>query len=360
MRWSFSAVAGAWEEAAPAWETLQREIRGDHPLFHVDFVGPLLEHFPSPTTRLARLESQGETLGLGLVEPHAGLQWNLYRPPQQPLGMLMLAPRAGEPGEALRLLLRSLPGWAIRLSLNNQDPTFGLDPRSIAGSDAEVLQHASTITVTLRGSHDDYWLSRSKKLRENVARYFRRIEKAGEAATFRVREDPPGIEAAFRDYCALECAGWKGQEGSALETDNVQGRFFGEVMRRFARRRQARVCEMYLGDRLVASRLVILGGEIAIFLKTTYAEDVAEFAPGRLLLYWVIRDSFSRRDARRLEFYTNATSDQLQWADESRPILHLNLYRGSALLSFVRWQRRLASDRTRAPESGSVESGSPT
>ena len=42
------------------------------------------------------------------------------------------------------------------------------------------------------------------------------------------------LTTAVERYAALESRGWKGLEGTAVGSDNVQGRFYDEVLRGFA------------------------------------------------------------------------------------------------------------------------------
>jgi len=78
-------------------------------------------------------------------------------------------------------------------------------------------------------------------------------------------------------------------------------------------------------------RLLIGKEQFRIVLKTTYDEELAEFAPGRLLLRDMLQKLAEGPMARRLEFYSRATADQLASATEKRPIFRATLFRWSAL-----------------------------
>ena len=103
------------------------------------------------------------------------------------------------------------------------------------------------------------------------------------------------------------------------------------IMERFGAEGNADVFELRIDGRLASSRLLIGNEEFRIVLKTTYDEELAEFAPGRLLLYEMLQKLAEEPRPKRLEFYTKATVDQLAWATERRPIFHATLFRWSAL-----------------------------
>jgi CelD/BcsL family acetyltransferase involved in cellulose biosynthesis len=102
-------------------------------------------------------------------------------------------------------------------------------------------------------------------------------------------------------------------------------------MKEFAVSGNASVYELYFNDTLVASRLCIFNSEMLIILKTTYAEEFSEYAPGRLLLYAVIEREFAQKRVKKIEFYTNANQDQISWSTEQRYIQHITLFRHSLL-----------------------------
>ncbi|MCL2636112.1 MAG: GNAT family N-acetyltransferase, partial [Betaproteobacteria bacterium] len=153
----------------------------------------------------------------------------------------------------------------------------------------------------------------------------------------------------------LESAGWKGKAGTAVAIDNVQGRFYAEVMASFAATGQAEVLELSIGDRLAASRLLIGNERLLVFLKTAYDETLSRFAPGRLLLYRLLQRELAGQPQRVVEFYTNATRDQAEWATFGSAIQSIQLFRGDgaiAAYTLFRTAKRqlLGSPRMRQPE----------
>ena len=91
---------------------------------------------------------------------------------------------------------------------------------------------------------------------------------------------------------------------------------------------------------LFRSRLCIKNKSMMIILKTTYDEDKSRFAPGRILLYLVLEREFNLRRIKTIEFYTNATEDQVAWSTGQRSISNVLIFRNSFILSVYRFFNR--------------------
>ena len=187
------------------------------------------------------------------------------------------------------------------------------------------------MAVNSSGLFEDYWSQRKKKLRDNVKRYFKRAAQDGFEESLRESRTPSDVERAFETYARIESSGWKGEAGTAITIENAQGRFYGDVLRRFAARGQARIFELLFNDEVVSSRIGIQDGNMIVFLKTTYDERFSKYSPGRRILYRTLETLFADDSADELEFYTNATADQAQWASELREIQHVTMYRSAAV-----------------------------
>ncbi len=148
------------------------------------------------------------------------------------------------------------------------------------------------------------------------------------------------IRKATQRYGMLESSGWKGYEGTALHPSNLQGEFYQELMTSLAEKDEALVVEMYLQDNLVASRLCCMSEKTLIILKTTYDEAMKKYAFGRLLLHELISHCFTYKNLEYIDFYTNATDDQMDWCTDSRSMYNASYYptniAGQLLKSAVR------------------------
>ncbi len=191
----------------------------------------------------------------------------------------------------------------------------------------DTKEHAVTTSIVLDGEFDEYWNGRSKNLKKNIKRYYSRIEELPEPMTLRVIEDEVNLKAAIDRYGLLESSGWKAREGTALHPENKQGGFYTDFLMNYAKVGKAIVYELYFGDNLVASRICVASSDILIVLKTTFDESKKNYAVGRILLHKLLEREFSLKRVERIEFYTNATKEQVSWATDSRTIYHISLYR---------------------------------
>lgn len=310
-----------------AWERLNERLMKGHGMLDGDFVDALLRHFGEDGALLATASRDGEAVAMLLLNPQTrGLGvWSSFLPAQTQIGPSLIPD-----GLELGGLLAALPGHAGELDLLCNDPRFG-DLRELPRLPVRSQPHALTMNVSLRGSFDDYWAQRPRKLIQNMRRYMRRLqsESAGERLVVIERADE--MAAAVQRYAALESSGWKGREGTAISSDSPQGRFYAEVMRDHAARGQALVYELWLGEDLLASRMLLLCNGMAVMLKTTFHEQFDRFAPGRILLLRTLEDLFNRAPGGCVEFYTNADADLLAWSTSQRWIHHVSLYRHPGL-----------------------------
>lgn len=310
-----------------AWDALNQRLMGSHGMLDGLFVDALLRHFGENGALLASARSGGEIVAMLLLGSRTrGLGvWSSFLPSQTQIGPSLIPP-----GFDMGGLFSALPGYASELDLLCNDPRFG-DLRELQGQPAQSLPHALTMSVSLKGGFDDYWAQRPRKLIQNMRRYLRRLQLEAGTGRVEVIADPEAVAAAVGRYALLESSGWKGREGTAVSSDNPQGRFYAEVMRGFAARGEALVYELWLGDVLLASRMLVLRGGMVVMLKTAFDEQFERFAPGRILLLRTLEDLFTRVPGGVVEFYTNADSDLLAWSTSQRWINHVSVYRHTGL-----------------------------
>lgn len=333
--WSVHRLARSLGAHAAAWDALNDRRFRSHPLLSSRFVEGLLAHFGSGDEHLCiRRCPGGEPQAMCIVLPKRPGVWALFLPSQAQIGPALVR----EPDE-LDGLIGAFPGMALQLDLLCVDPAFSDVGEATALT--KPVDHALTINISLQASFDEYWGTRSKKLQGNFRRWARRAADDGLQLTFRRAERPAEVAAAVARYGALETQGWKGRMGTALGSDTQQQDFYSHLLVGAAEQGQALVYELWFGERLAASRLLLIDNGMIVALKTTYDEALQAYAPGRLLLHELIRDAHDRSPGGVIEFYTNATSDQLAWATGQRAIRHVTLFRNRLAVRASEWLRHL-------------------
>ncbi len=346
LSWSVLPLQRSLGDHAADWAALNEHNFGDHPLLSAEFVNALLHGFGEGHEHLCLgRDASGRIQAMCILRPEAPMVWRSFLPSQAQVGPTLLSNAA-----AARQLFRALPVSVQQVDLLCCDPDFTRGAGLHAPS-AYPLPHALTVSVPLMGSFDGYLQSRGKNLRANIKRYFKRMTEDGRTLTLRVRSEAAEIKAAVAHYAAMETAGWKGQQGTALGSNERQQGFYAELLGAAAAEGRARAYELYFDDKLVASRLTYQRGTMLVILKTTYDEAEAKLAPGRLLLHELIRHEFERKEFASIEFYTDANQDTMAWSTRQRWISHLSLYRHSLMAPLADSARALLR-RSASPDAG--------
>jgi hypothetical protein len=325
MKWRILPAQDVFVEFAPTSDKLNANLFRRHPLFDSRFVAPLLAHFGDAAVRLAVLDGDGGPEGMLLLQPGRRGVWRLFLPSQAQVAPLLLPP---ERYAATVRLFAALPGRPFMLEWLCQDEQY--TPCPTCDGCHRSHDHALTTAICLDRPFDTYWAERPKSVRQNISRHRRRITQDGLTPRLVVHESPATLAEGLRAYGLMESRGWKSAAGTAIHPDNAQGRFYDDVLQGFARSREGRIYELHVGERHLASRVAIHNGRMLVMLKTTYDESAADLAPGWLLLHEVLAREFARAEFEVIEFYTNATPEQLRWATRRRSIRHVTRYASPA------------------------------
>lgn len=350
MTWSV-LPASVFPRFTQPWDSLNERLAHSNPLLDSRLVAPLLENFSkvSDGIVLAIYGAVHAPSGMALLQPMGRGRWELFAPGQAPLGPLLLSDDLSnqDKGEAMRELHQALPFPALLIGLVNQDSDCASHIAVPPDQRSESLPHAITTRLRLESNFSTYWSARSKKLQGNMRRRLQRLESEGIATDLKVLSSSADIVRGVGEYGDLETSGWKGREGTALHRNNPQGRFYADVLHRFSETGNARVYQLFFNSQLVGSRLAVLSSGTLVMLKKTHDESYSSLAPGRVLDYLLLQQLFSEnpRSVRTIEFYTNASEEDIKWSTETRPIVHTNHYRFAWLHAVVRQLNRLRSSR---------------
>ena len=324
MRWIVYPIDAYPGNLWSDWQLLAQRYHANNPMLGACFAQRLSEHF-GDIEKLHVLAGKvdGSTVALALFEPGGFGRWRSFRPSQAQAALIVGAPELRiDPSS----LLAAFPGHAMRLDV------FALDPREhqpflVFSNVTEQASAAHNICVDLSGDFDAYWEDRPRNLKKNLRRYRHRIQdELGELRCL-VASDPADVATATDRYGLLESRGWKGEVGTALHPGNIQGSFYRSFMIEMATQSRAYVFELYANELLLASRLCVTGDALLVILKTTFDERFKRYAVGRLLLHDVLQYTFEKQLAKVVDFYTDASSDQINWATSERSMVHCSIYR---------------------------------
>jgi hypothetical protein len=119
--------------------------------------------------------------------------------------------------------------------------------------------------------------STRKKMRQD----WNRLSAAGAVD---IANDPAAVEDGIEAFLAMEAAGWKGREGTALLNKPADANFARRFLKNLAAERKASVALLRLDGRPIAAQVLLYAGDMAYTWKTAFDEAYAKYSPGALLV----------------------------------------------------------------------------
>lgn len=336
--WSFHKAKKSFHEFRALWDSVNA-AQGNHALRDAVFVESLIDCFGDDETLLGVYERSGvPSLGL-FTRGRAGF-WTTFQPSQAPIGFLLIGD-SGTLREQIGELFSGLPGYALGLSILQQDPDFTRMDGDLAAFGAERVDHITTSRIRIQGNFDDYWTTRGRFYSSDLRRQGRRLAERGIEFELRVEQKPDRMAECVADYARLEESGWKNKEGTAVTQTNSQGRFYQSVLQKFASQGEAVVYQLLFNGKTVASDLCLLRNGMLVILKIAYDESYEGISPGKLLNQEMFRHLFTNGTASVLEWYGRLHEWQVKLGAEPRTIFHINLYRRPWIASLCRTIKKL-------------------
>ena len=125
--------------------------------------------------------------------------------------------------------------------------------------------------------------SLSSSTRKKLRQHRRRLSEKGRLESV-IASEPQAVRSALEQFLAMEAAGWKGAQGTALLSNKADAAFIRGAIGGLAERGCASIHSLNLDGKPVSMQIVARAGDVAFTWKTTYDEAFHEFSPGALLL----------------------------------------------------------------------------
>lgn len=329
MGWKYYRATTTFDSLASEWDRINLS-RHNHILLDSRFIRPLLKHFGSDRVLLG-VSDDSQLPGMALVCKTRLGMWETFQPSQAPIGPFLLG-RSDQTGASLLGIMRSLPGVCVQFAVLQQDPDFSALPNGAPDSRFEAMNYVQTGRLRMNGPFEEYWLGRSKDLRDNLARRQRRLQKEGRTPELVVFRDASSMARCLREYGRMESSGWKAEGGTAIDKENAQGLFYQDVLESFADVGEAFVYELQLNGTVIGSELYLGRGSMMVGLKTTYDESLRTISPGFLMKYEILRRLFSEGTFKNVEFYGRVMEWHSKWITEVRDMYHLSAFRNRGVM----------------------------
>ena len=165
-----------------------------------------------------------------------------------------------------------------------------------------LLHKATAGAAMLEGSLPEAINERAvrQKKRKEIRRLQNRLTELGPVET-QILADPAELPAWCDTYLALEKAGWKGGEGTALACAPETEAVFRAALAGAMQSGRLQFVRLTVGGRTIAMLVNFLTPPGSFSFKTVFDEDYARFSPGVLI---------------QLENLRNVlTSDEIAWMD---------------------------------------------
>jgi Acetyltransferase (GNAT) domain len=319
MQWTLHPVT-VFSQYQTQWDTLNLEGINT-PLLDSRFVVPLLHYFAGENDRLAICGSTDKPDAMAIITQRKFGVWETLQPSQAPLG-LWLQRLTIPTAQLLESLRPCLPFPTMLVGITQQDPD--LLPRPAHEGKLSTLDYIETARISVIGSFEDYWATRGKNLRQNLKRQRNRLERENISNTLKILVEEAAMPQAVVDYGRLESAGWKYNNGTAVNINNIQGCFYRDMLINFCNSQNSLVFQYYYHDQLVASDLCIHNNNTLVILKTTYRENVLATSPALLMRQEAFEYVFNSQLVEKIEFYGKVMDWHTKWTEEMRMLYHIN------------------------------------
>ena len=338
LRWTLYPAA-AFAAHAQFWDDLNAATFAT-PLLDSRLIACALEFFPAANLSLALASDARGPATACLVERRGPFLAQTFSPAQLPLCVWLQRPDLALP-TLLRRLLHALPYGMGLLSLTAVDPLFLPPPPAEAR--IRTRPHFRTGQISLSGSFAGYEAQRPKLLLRNHRRRGSAAAALGDI-TLEMVAAADQIALALEQFAALECAGWKGGAGTAIQANSSQYHFYVQTLQQLCASGEARIAILRIGPQVAAMQLALVRGAQLYCLKSTYDENLAQLGPGVLLKWWLLKAGQSATPKiLTYEMYGRVSESQRPLLSSTRQIFHLNYFRWRVTASaYDHWQRRKA------------------
>lgn len=328
-----------WIEAhADEWRALAADPLHREPFYQPEWIALHLRMLePNARVRLA-VAWRGERLigALALVAERgrfARVPLRVLRPATDQVSpdrvdLLARPEDAADAAAAIWSAARVSPGWdLIDLAAVPEDGAANrlLDLAARAGYAVERAPMRCTPVLDLPGpggTYDDAVAGTDAKFRSGLRRRWRKLDALGELRFVEYREAEPAALAAF---FALEAAGWKGREGSAIASNPAERAYYAALAETAACHGYFVLHALELDGRPIAMAYGFLMDGVVYGQKIAYDEAMSAHAPGHAIVQELIRRSVAE-GRRRLDFLGQTSPWKREWTDATRRFDRLLLF----------------------------------
>lgn len=326
IKWEFRPAL-EFGEFSDTWKNLN-DAHSKSILLEPIFVELCLKHFGRGHEMLAIATINSKAVAIGVILKKNILTWETFQPSQAPVGFWLTNGKTNIK-DIFSSLLSQLQGFPLLFGITQQDPT--LNERPTCTNNIRTLDYIETASITVQGSFNEYWADRGRNLRQNLKKQRNKLKKSGIATQLGLIDNPELVKPAIKDYGHLESMGWKNNEGTAVNINNSQGKFYQALLEHFCKLNQGYIYNYKFNNEIVAIDLCIGDKDNLIILKTTYNEKYKNFSPALLMREETFCEIFDNTKFKKIEFYGRVMEWHKRWTNETRTMYHAEYSRWKAM-----------------------------
>ncbi len=309
--------ASRLEELAPQWQRLATSVSDPLPFWTPDWLITWWQHFAKQRATMsddlnafAVRDDAGELVA---VAPCVLTRWPAVGPLRYGrLQVLGADPALTEINPVLVAPRFEREVWSELLRTLHADPSFDtsrwwVPAASAAEAELQQRPHVSwhgerpMFVLDLPDTWEAFKATRSRNIKESLRKCYNSLARDGHRFTFHARSTPDELEPALTRFFALH-------HERACATDTVQHadwfaprpaqEFLRAVVSRFAARGAARVFELEVSGRVVATRVGFVLGETLYLYYSGYSGDWARYSVMTTTtaeaIQWAIRNGMKK------------------------------------------------------------------
>lgn len=314
---------------APAWERLRIEVSAG-PFLSPTWIAIHAAHLARGSLRLLVAHRAGD---LSAVLPLFAERRRIAGIPARVLRSL-----SDDHSQRFDLLVRKDDAEAARALWTHLQRDRSWDVLELR--DAPVENAAAELLVQAAGDHPTArWSSMvsptlplpeslealdkqlSAKFRSNLRRRLKKLNaEVGPVALERIdnRAGREQIDRALQEGFALEAAGWKGDQGTAIACNPALTARYTQLARAFAAKDQLALYFLTVGGARKAFHFALIDGGVYYLFKPGFDPALSTYGLGHLLIDAVIRDLVGK-GVRELDFLGDDMPWKREWTDQARP-----------------------------------------
>lgn len=337
---------------ADEWRALAVGAAEPNPFYHPAILGPALRHLEGGAgVRLIEARDQGGVL-IGLIPVLTKAHHARYRVTHSANWMhgqcFFGAPlmQAGTEAQAWAAILRQLDdadtaGNFLHLeALDADGPVAAALERLCAMQGRGCKRIASHERAMLRSSldADAYWeIHVRAKKRKEIRRLINRLAELGHVTHRRLANEDDASQWA-EDFIALEGAGWKGAEGTALGNARETRAFFRDAIASAAHDGLLDMLRIDMDGAPIAMLVNFRLGRGAFSYKIAFDEKFARFSPGILIEIDNLRAALADRGLDWMDSCAAPNHPMIDgiWAERRRIVQYRVALKGRGLQRLTR------------------------